>query len=251
MAVFHFIRQQVGWVAIYRARAGDRSRFARIVDDVAVYAATLYPILVWHTRLPQFEWFVVGDFLSLPTIEPWLLPLRWVYVACLSAFVVHQLARVWRSRMLEVGKWVVVGTTALTWWLGIVATNSDFDFTATTVVVHGAPDGYLLWRYAKANARFAPGIVASKLVKAGALACLTVVLLFAFAEEALWDRLVWHEREWLFGGAVDDRFELGNEIASLVVPLLALPQATHYALDALLWRRKDKNPAQAEALGFA
>lgn len=125
LALFHFIRQQVGWVAIYRARAGDRSQSSRIVDDAAVYAATFYPVLVWHSKLPrQFEWFVVGDFLPLPMIEPWLLPLGWLYAACLSAFAVHQLARVWRTRSLEVGKWIVVGTTALTWWLGIVATKN-------------------------------------------------------------------------------------------------------------------------------
>ena len=86
-------------------------------------------------------------------IEPWLEPLRWVYVACLSAFVMP--ACTWLANaLLEVGKWIVVGTT-LTWWLGIVATNSDFDFTATNVVVHGAPYAYLLCNYANQCAFYA------------------------------------------------------------------------------------------------
>ena len=39
---------------------------------------------------------------------------------------------------------------------------------------------------------------------------------------------------------------------ALVVPLLALPQAVHYVLDGVLWRRDDTRtrPAQRRALGF-
>ena len=39
---------------------------------------------------------------------------------------------------------------------------------------------------------------------------------------------------------------------SLVVPLLAVPQATHYVLDALLWRTAPAaNPGLAERIGLA
>src|SRR4051812_34783465 len=32
LAVFHFIRQQYGWVALYRSRAGERDRFGLWID---------------------------------------------------------------------------------------------------------------------------------------------------------------------------------------------------------------------------
>jgi hypothetical protein len=251
LAVFHFVRQQAGWVAIYRARSMDRSTWTRIIDDAAVYAATGYPLLVWHARLPRaFDWFVPGDFVALPAALPWLGAARVLYAVCLASFTYKELRRLLKNETFQAGKCLVVATTAFTWWIGIAATNSDFDFTATNVIVHGVPYGYLLWRYAKANARDRPGIVASKLVRLGVLVCLSMVLALAFGEEALWDRMVWHEREWLFGGA-GARFELGTWAMALIVPLLALPQATHYALDAFLWRSKDKNGAQSAALGFA
>jgi hypothetical protein len=62
---------------------------------------------------------------------------------------------------------------------------------------------------------------------------LATVWVLAFAEELLWDRFVWHERSWLFG--------LGWRAESwkwLIVPLLALPQMTHYILDGFIWKRK-------------
>ncbi len=40
-------------------------------------------------------------------------------------------------------------------------------------------------------------------------------------------------------------------LLSLLVPLLALPQATHYVWDAFLWKVKKANAAAVGALGIA
>src|ERR1044071_681100 len=76
LAVFHFVRQQYGWVALYRARAGERGRAGWCVDAAAVYMATLYPLAYWHAHLPRrFWWFLPGDFAGLPAWgEPFAVP---------------------------------------------------------------------------------------------------------------------------------------------------------------------------------
>ena len=67
LAVFHFVRQQYGWVALYRARAGERGRAGFVIDSAAVYMATLYPLAYWHANLPRrFWWFLPGDFAGAP-----------------------------------------------------------------------------------------------------------------------------------------------------------------------------------------
>ena len=72
-------------------------------------------------------------------------------------------------------------------------------------------------------------------------------LQLAFGEELLWDKLVWHERSRLFGegGPV-----LPADVLALVVPLLALPQATHYVLDAFVWKA-GKDAALLVRLGWS
>lgn len=61
----------------------------------------------------------------------------------------------------------------------------------------------------------------------------------AYLEELLWDRAIWHDRPHLFGG------DLGLDDAhTFLVPLLAVPQLTHYVLDGFLWRR-GQNPRLA------
>ena len=62
MAVYHFVRQQYGWVALYRRRLGAPvTRLGRVLDDAAIYSSTLYPLLWWHAHLPrEFSWFIDG-----------------------------------------------------------------------------------------------------------------------------------------------------------------------------------------------
>lgn len=248
LAVFHFMRQQIGWVAIYRARAGERSRIDAWLDDAVIYLATGFPLLWWHAHLPRaFRWFVEGDFVSAPWLAAAVLPVGIAYAVALVAYVARAISLAARGTPVNAGKHIVVATTAATWLVGIVLTNSDFEFTVANVIVHGVPYMALLWAYARERAREAPSTLGSRIAAGGALAFLGVVLVLAFVEEVLWDRLVWHDRPLWFGG---DGALLGPLALSIVVPLLALPQATHYALDALLWRRKDTGEAQARALGF-
>jgi hypothetical protein len=106
-----------------------------------------------------------------------------------------------------------------------------------------------VWAYGRERRRDAAAALGSQIAAGGVAAFVGVLLLLAFAEEMAWDRLVWHERGWLFGSG---GLELGDFALALLVPLLALPQATHYLLDGVLWRRADTRRlrAQRAALGF-
>ena len=232
LAVFHFVRQQYGWVALYRARGGERGRAGWSVDAAAVYMATLYPLAYWHAHLPRrFWWFLPGDFASAPA---WVERAAFVlYCLALGAYAARS-AHGWVLKGRgNPGKDLVVLTTAVCWYVGIVAYDSDYAFTVTNVIIHGVPYAALVWWYARGRAAQA-GRVYRALAR-WPLFLLTLWAL-AYAEELLWDRGVWHERAWLFG--------VGWDVATLkvfLVPLLALPQATHYILDGFVWRRRS-NP---------
>jgi hypothetical protein len=241
LAVFHFVRQQYGWVMMYRARNGERDRLGRWLDGATIYAATLYPLVYWHAHLPrQFWWMKPGDFpYGLPA---WTATVAgWIYLALLAAYV----ARALRQRPASWGKHLIVATTAACWYVGIVATDGDYTFTVTNVFIHGVPYLALVYVYARGAAREAESAnsAAAQLLGAsgagarghlrGVAVFLATLWLVAYVEELLWDRAIWHDREWLFGAGVD-----GGGAATILVPLLATPQLAHYVLDALLWRRR-------------
>lgn len=234
-AAFHFVRQQYGWMALYRARAGETT--GRALDVAAIYIATLHPLLVWHLSSPRaFAWMRPGDFFD---AGAWLgqaapqviIASRCLWAAVLGAYALRACLRAMRGRA-QPGKDLLVVTTAATWSVGIEWLNSDFAFTVTNVFVHGVPYAALVWRHARTHA--SPGSLAARMTQAGLWPMLAVVWGLAFVEELLWDRGVWHEHPDLFGYG----FDAGIALPALVA-LLATPQLTHYVLDAFIWKRHE------------
>ena len=247
VAVLHFVRQQYGWVALYRRRLGVSSRLDRFVDDAAIYSATLYPLLYWHAHLPrEFEWFIGGDFI--PGLPPAAAEALWpVHLGITALFASRQAYLFARGRPVSLGKLLIVGTTWLSWHVGIVVFDSDYAFTVTNVLVHGIPYMAFVWTYGRARFRESPAAVAVAFRPRAWPLYLAPLLVVAWAEEWGWDRFVWHEHAGFFPGPA---FSPGAAALALLVPLLALPQATHYVLDAWVWRVRPENPDLGRHLGF-
>lgn len=237
LAVFHFVRQQYGWVALYRAKAGERSTWGLWIDRLAIYLATLYPLVYWHSHLPrQFWWFLEGDFAALPGfIETVLCPIYW---GAICLYFGKTLYRALQERHFNPGKDVVVVTTAVCWYLGIVTFNSDYAFTVTNVIIHGIPYMVLVYwyRWERADSHGESQDSSQQTTRSRLrhiAAFLGIVWMLAYFEELLWDTGIWHDRDWLFGTS----WSL-DEWSYLLVPLLAVPQITHYILDGFIWRRR-------------
>lgn len=229
VAVFHFVRQQYGWVALYRRKLGETSRVTWWIDAAAVYLATVYPLIFWMTRLPRnFEWFVQNDFFALPTlVERVLFP---VYIAALALYFGKSFYQYFTTGFLNIGKDIVVATTAVCWYAGIVFFNSDYAFTVTNVIIHGVPYFALIYVYARAR-RAESGPV-YRTLSHNWLIFLATLWALAYVEELFWHRGVWHDKSWMFGADWD-----WTNWKVWFVPLLAVPQLTHYLLDGFIWRR--------------
>jgi len=247
IAVFHFIRQQYGWVALYRRRLGESSHLDRILDNVTIYSATIFPLVYWHAHLPrEFQWFIAGDFIpGLPQqADRFLFPLA---VTIALAYISRQTYQLAMGRAVSPGKSLVIATTWLCWYVGIVVLNSDYAFTVTNVLVHGIPYLAFVWVYGRRRWKTSTFVTARVFQPAAWPTYLALLFLAAWCEEWLWDRFVWHERGGLFPGPA---LLLSKHALCLVVPLLALPQSTHYVLDAWIWRVRPSNPGLARHLGF-
>lgn len=235
LAVFHFVRQQYGWVALYRARAGERERVGKWIDAAAIYAATLYPLIYWHTHLPRrFWWFLANDFNAIPSIiDRIAAPLYWLLMA---AYALKSLRGWLIKKAGNPGKDIVIATTAICWYVGIVYYNSDYAFTVTNVIIHGVPYLALIYWYSRKRFEQTAGRGIYRIFAHGPAMFLFGLWALAYVEEMIWDRGVWHDRSWMFGAAWNV-----EQIRVVLVPLLALPQIIHYVLDGFVWRRKS-NP---------
>jgi hypothetical protein len=246
VAVFHFIKQQEGFVTLYLRAGGETGPGCardRLLAKLAVWVSTAGPVVYWHAQLPRrFAWFMQGDFVvGLPELVGTVAV--WAQVPVLLAFALRRLALGRRGHPMV---WIVVALTAASWNLGIVWFDDDRVFTLSNVFIHGVPYMALVW-VAGGRDTVERGLARARAVPVAVIAAAFYALLaaLAFGEEALWDRMVWHDHAQLFG---DGMLELGELGFALCVALLTVPQATHYLLDRWIWRVGPKNPKLAKQL---
>ncbi len=247
LALFHFIRQQYGFMMIYSRHESDLPAYCRPIDQAAVYMATLYPVIYWHCHARSFNWFIDNDFIRIDSALPSRL-VGGLYVFVLGLYCLKE-AMLWkRIKCFNLPRNLLLAGTALSWYAGIVAFDNDLIFTATNVIAHGVPYYALIWAYGHKqhyqteNAfiyRWIPNLFEKKAV----LGYLGALFALAFVEEGLWDGFIWRDDrpfffafEWL--PAVDSA-----AAHAWLVPLLAVPQTTHYILDAFIWRLHRRHTA--------
>ncbi|MER2999229.1 hypothetical protein [Pontibacter populi] len=240
LAVFHFVRQQYGFLQLY-ARTETRTRLERQIDTVTIYTATIFPIVYWHLEANRrFNWFLDGDFYFVP--QPNLLPvLTGLYLLIILAYLLKEIHIIWRKKYLNLPRNLVVIGTLLSWYLGIIHYNGDLIFTTFNVLSHGIPYLALVWifgkrKYKKSKVNTTSFMERISFGTAGILFFLGLVFILAYIEEGFWDALVWRDHESVF--AIFASLPLVNDelILTVLVPLLALPQLTHYILDGFIWK---------------
>ena len=240
-AVFHFVRQQYGFMRLY-SRKEEKTRFTSLLDTVTIYYATIYPLLYWHLKGPRnFNWFIENDFVYLEA--DFLLSIfRVVYFGLMLTWLMKEIISWVKMKQINIPKFLVISGTGFSWYGGIIYFNGDLAFTLLNVVSHGIPYMALIWIYGKKNYRSTQSRFL-KLVfsKYGLIIFLGLLFVLAFLEEGLWDITVWRERGQLFGNTMLNVPPMDKTILAFIVPLLALPQITHYILDGFIWRiKKDK-----------
>lgn len=239
MAVFHFVRQQYGFLRIY-SRKEQKGSLSNVIDTVAIYTATLYPIVFWHLHTDRnFNWFIKGDFYYFES--EWFLPVASVlYWAIIAIYLLKEIVFVLQQSTINVPRNLVVIGTFVSWYFGIVHFNGDLAFTLLNVVSHGVPYMALVWIYGRkkyqTSSRKLPKKMRLVFTSYGILLFLFVIFLLAYLEEGMWDALVWNEHPNLFYLFTFLPRITEKQALSFLVPLLALPQTTHYILDGFIWK---------------
>jgi hypothetical protein len=245
-AIYHFVRQQYGFLMLYR-RGEPIGDLGYRIDQIAIYLATIYPLVYWHTYPRKFQWFSDFDVVHITVTWPEQVcrALYWVFLA---AFFTKEAMR-WRATgSLNAGKCLLLFATAAAWGTGIILFNGDLPFTLINILSHGIPYMALIWIY-QYRKRANRAYEANRFLRFFQLKYVPVYILslvaFSYFEEGFWDRFVWKEHPQLFGSAY---FPASATALVILVPLLTMPQTTHYVLDAFIWRVNKKGKEEVRAV---
>ncbi|WKL46974.1 hypothetical protein Q1W71_18665 [Flavobacterium pectinovorum] len=231
VAVFHFIRQQYGFMRLY-ARNEQKTKFSVFIDNLTIYASTGYPMLYWFfSSERKFNWFVENEFFKFHN-SFFLEILFWVYLIIILVYITYTIYKSIHNNFFNFPKSAIILGTALSWYFGIVYFNDDLIFTLLNVVSHGLPYMALIYFREIENKANVNSRVFSYLRSYNAMFIyILILLIIAFSEEFLWEILVWNENISL------TTFDFSNW-QFLIVPLLSVPQFTHYLLDGFIWKSK-------------
>lgn len=243
LAVFHFIRQQYGFLRLYTRN--EKESVSKRMDAVMIYSSTLYPLLYWHFEGQQsFNWFIDNDFiyLNFPGAIPILTAL---YLIIISIYFIKEVYVFFIYKSFNLPKNVLIVGTTLSWYFGIVYFKGDVTFTLLNVVSHGVPYYALVWAYGNNKSKNAVSVrnttVLDRIFKpVNLIFFIGILLVFAYMEETIWDGLVWKEHLKVFPLSLKlPDISSNHLIMSFLIPLFSLPQLFHYFIDGFIWKIKD------------
>ncbi len=245
-AIYHFVRQQYGFLMLYR-RGEPVGDLSYRIDQVAIYMATVYPLVYWHTYPRNFQWFSDFDVVHIPVVWPEY-TCRVLYVLSIGAFFVKEVYRWYKTGNVNAGKVLLLTATAAAWGTGIILYNGDLTFTLINIISHGIPYMALIWIY-QYRKRANSANASNRFLRFFQLKYIPVYIValmaFAYFEEGIWDWFVWREHADIFGS-----FHMSASATAMIllVPLLTMPQITHYVLDAFIWRVNKRGNEEVRAV---
>jgi len=229
VAVFHFIRQQYGFMRLY-SRNESKEKWSRAFDSLIIYTATGFPMLYWFLSTPrQFNWFMPEEFFRYEN-KMLLQVFAVIYAVILLSYVLRTIYVSVKQQFFNIPKNTIIVGTVLSWYFGIVYFDNDLIFTLLNVVSHGVPYMALIY-FREIDVKSKKGFFSTLGSYKGVLLFLAIIIAIAFLEEYLWEILVWNE--YFSISAVD-----ASDWHILLIPLLTVPQFTHYLLDGFIWKSK-------------
>jgi hypothetical protein len=245
-AIYHFVRQQYGFMMLYR-RGESVGDWRYRIDQIAIYAATIYPLIYWHTYGRNFQWFDSAKVYRIPWVWPEILA-RFIYAGVLILFTAKEIMRWRETGKINAGKCLLLFATAAAWGTGIVLFNGDLTFTLINIISHGIPYMALIWIY-QYRKRSQPAHAGNGFLRFFQVKYIPVYILalflLAYFEEGIWDWFIWREHTGVFGSF---HLSVATWAWILLVPLLTMPQVTHYVLDAFIWRVNKKGKEEVRAV---
>jgi len=252
VAIYHFIKQNYGFLTLYKYKMGETSTFDYYLDKTALWMGALGPVLWWHASPHrQFDWFNAEEQFIFHLDPAFHGDILMVYFTVLGLYIARQFYARHMGQPFNPGKQIIMGAHYLTWAVGIGFTQNPIISAAFLNLFHGIPFMAIVWYYCnrKWSEKGRPASMIRYLShKKRWLTFYLVVLVLAISEEALWDGLVWQTY-------IPDFFNLAvQETApvplSMWVAVLSLPQIMHYFLDGFIWRLNKSNPDLAHYLNL-
>jgi hypothetical protein len=250
VALYHVVRQQIGFVHITFLKDPNKEVEDRKWDRGIIYLMTIACALYWFSHFEQTGkdfYFTKGDVFAIPSfIGDVAIKLMWCGVI---AYFIREVGKFRKYGQLNIAKYIVVSTTFIHWYLGLVATHYLFLFVAMTYFYHSIPYIALVYKY---SARETGSLTQLRWTKIfGPLKWVPFVLVFflgSYIEYNGWFQVIPEAFAHIF---VVPLFTMSEATQNIFIGFMWVPLVTHYVIDGFIWKFSDPKSNLKSNLGIS
>lgn len=242
IALYHFIKQQVGFVLLYDKRSenlGSMEYASRKADTIITWIVTSFPFFYWmmHYELITLNWFTAWEYTILSSIIPRTELIWIIYAIWCILYAVFQILLTFRWAHINPLKYLYIFGTAYIWYTWMVAYDSIIIFGFGNMLLHGLNYYGLIIGSTYHSNNYGKWL--EQLRRLGIWIFSTTIIfslfLFGYIEEFFWNQFIWQEKTIIFSDFFYNIW-YNQFILIIIFSILGSIQLTHYILDRYIWR---------------
>lgn len=227
-AIWHFYRQQYGWMRISSKKDSKTYNLNNSMDSSLIFVITIFPVLISHApMLAEKTWFT-GVPYAFELNDKVGLSLLILYWTTIFTYIISQ---IFFKKIGKINynwpKYIVIFSTFFCWYMSFMSSLKSGGI-GYIIFIHAIPYFYLVITNIKNG--FNQGFRITLLTLVG------IALAFLFMQSA---RFYFPETRYKFGPFLPIDLRWVPEHAQLVLwCLLLTPVLAHYLLDGFVWKRR-------------
>jgi hypothetical protein len=242
VAVFHFIKQQVGFILLYDKTTENINSLKFIskkIDTLLTWIITGFPFLYWMMNYESISlnWFIPWEYIFISRLVPQTELIWIIYIISILIYIIFQILLIFRWVKVNPIKYLYILWTAYIWFNGMVVYNSIIVFGFWNILLHGLNYYGIIIGSTYQNRNYGKLIQTMKnfWIVFLSITIISSLLLLGYIEEFFWDQFVWREKTIIFSDFFYNIW-YDQTILTIIVSILWSIQLTHYILDRYIWR---------------
>lgn len=239
--IFHFIKQQYGYIRIYGKIDGRKSGVERFIEDTLIYSSMVCPVIYWHIAFPKPDFHWKRYFIDVPFIHELFWLAATFYGVSFLGYCYYEIQRSFRLSQINIAKNLALFSAALGWGIVTFMSHTPYLIFFTVVLSHDLSYVVFVWLIGRRDQVLVKKKVPlwSWFSLPGAIAYLFLLIYGAQAYLNVHLRLIGSRMpNILYGKLFDFVTYHPGWLESLGFALFFSTQAHHYFIDRYLWKKE-------------
>lgn len=240
--IYHFIKQQFGFIKIYSKTDGPKSQRESVTETVLFYSSMAAPVLLWHVKGIGYEFKWTMLFWKSPFLEYLVWPVFAVYLTSLCLYIHDEYKRTQRNGMFNIPKNLALLTAMIGWGGVSVLTHAPMLIMFTVVLTHDLSYFFYVWMIGRRDHKTIkqkvhwfswwsiPGFIAY-FVFLIVLGDVIMTVHLESTQDPNWNYVIWGQ---IFNGIGVQK----GWLLSFGWAIFFATQAHHYYIDRYLWKKE-------------